>query len=285
MKENNANLNSLRVDLHIHSCLSPCADLLMSPKRIVQQATAKNLDIIAICDHNSAENVRATVAAASGAPLTVLPGMEITSSEEAHLLAIFPGVEAALNLQKIIYLNLAPGENNEALFGAQIVANEFDEVEGFNKRLLFGATSLSMERLTNVIHELGGLAVASHVDRDVYSIMGQLGFIPDNLKLDALEISRRMSRSRALELFPEIINFPLITSSDAHFPAAIGTCFSTISIDSSGRGGAPDGTNDRPGTPGIYDRDEETGLSPETAFEVLRMAFNNQGSITLPGDK
>jgi predicted metal-dependent phosphoesterase TrpH len=193
----------------------------MSPKRVVEKAVENNIDIIAICDHNSAENVRAAINVGVDYKITILAGMEITSVEEAHILALFDNVEAVLDLQKKVYENLA-GENNEDVFGEQIIANEFDEVEGYNKRLLIGATALTIKTLVDEIHKRNGLAIAAHVDRQAFSIIGQLGFIPPDLELDALEISANINRSRAVERFPEINKFPLITSSDAHFLQDIG---------------------------------------------------------------
>ena len=215
-------LQFFRTDLHIHTCLSPCADLTMSPKRIVNRAMKKKLDIIGICDHNSAENVQATVNAACKNDLTVLPGMEITSIEEVHVLALFNETEQVLNLQETIYANLIPGENKKELFGEQIVANEFDEVEGYNNKLLIGATTLNLAEIVKTIHTYGGLAIASHIDRESYSIIGQLGFIPEDLNIDALEISPRTTSAQINARIPNILKYPLITSSDAHFLEDIG---------------------------------------------------------------
>ena len=173
------------------------------------------IDIIGICDHNSAENVRAAVAAAKNKNITVVPGMEITSIEEVHILGIFREIEPLLNLQEIIYEHLAPGRNNEEVFGEQIIANEFDEVEAYNPRLLLSATSLTLKNVVEEIHKMGGIAVAAHIDREAFSILGQLGFIPENLDLDALEVSL-ITPARAAEMFPGVRHFPFITSSDAH---------------------------------------------------------------------
>jgi len=222
-------LKQFRGDLHIHTCLSPCADLTMSPRRVVAKAVKEGLDMIAICDHNSAENARAAAAAAANKKITVLPGMEITTSEEVHIIALFDEIHQVLDLQRIVYEHLPPEENREDIFGEQIIANEFDDVEGYNNRLLMAATRLTLEKWVDEIHTLGGLVIASHIDREACnSIIGQLGFIPPGLELDALEISSHISRSRALERYPGIETFPLITSSDAHYLQDIGkasTCF------------------------------------------------------------
>lgn len=210
-------LKQFRTDLHIHTCLSPCADIEMTPSAIVKTAVEKAIDIIAITDHNSAENIISTQKAAVNKNTTVLAGMEITSSEEAHILALFDDIEGIQKLQDIVYRNLQSGENNENLFGEQIVVNENDEVLDFNKKLLIGATSLSAQEIVKTIHSLGGIAVASHVDREAFSIISQLGFIPKDLQFDALEISPKINKGKAEFSFRGYRFFPWITSSDAHW--------------------------------------------------------------------
>ena len=215
-------LKEFKADLHIHTCLSPCAELEMSPLAVVNTAAKKGLDIIAITDHNSAENVLAAQKAALDKDLTVLAGMEITSSEEAHIIALFNQVETVIALQDIVYANMLPAENDEKMFGEQIVANEKDEVIGFNKRLLIGGTLLPVQDIINTIHSLGGLAVASHIDRDAFSIISQLGFITEDMGFDALEMSPNIDRDRAGTTFHMYDHCPWISSSDAHYPEDIG---------------------------------------------------------------
>ena len=212
-------LRTYRADLHVHTCLSPCGDLEMSPHKIANQAKIKELDILGICDHNSAENTPALMKAAEKFDIRVLPGLEVTSQEEVHILALFDKVEPALALQDIIYAHL-PGENDERAFGMQVIVNHRGDVLGFNKRLLIGASTLTLEEVVATIHSLNGLAVASHIDREGFSLIGQLGFIPDHLELDALEISPRMSFSEAQAKFAP--HLPVISSSDAHFLNEIG---------------------------------------------------------------
>jgi hypothetical protein len=203
----------------------------MSPKRIVERAMAKKLDIIGICDHNSAENVHATKIAASKKNITVLPGMEASSTEEVHIIALFDETPKVQELQHLIYEHLPPEQNKEEVFGKQIIANEFDEVEGYNKRLLISATTLTLKELVQKIHYLGGLVIASHIDRETYSIIGQLGFVPEDLAVDALEISPNTARSDALKKFPEIKKFPLVFASDAHFLNDIGKTTTSFLIE------------------------------------------------------
>ncbi len=213
------------VDFHVHTCLSPCADIEASPKRLVARALDLNLAILGVTDHNSAENVAATVRAAEETGLLVLPGMEMTSAEEIHIVALFDSVEAAEALQRVVYSKLTPGENDEQLFGVQVVADEFDNVTGFNKRLLLGATSLTLEEGVELIHGLGGLAVASHVDRTAFSLVNQLGFVPEGVEFDAFEVS---SPDRIPEVAPFLVpdgaaGPPFLTSSDAHSLSDLGS--------------------------------------------------------------
>jgi len=211
-------------DLHIHTCLSPCASLDMSPVAIVEEGLNRGLDLIAICDHNSAQNVGAVIRAGSKRGLHVLPGMEINSVEEVHTLAIFDSERQATAMQEIVYRHLE-GMNSPDIFGEQVIVNEFDEVEGFNDKMLIGGTGLKLEEIVTEVHRLGGLSIASHVDRPSYSIISQLGFIPPDLDLDAVEISYRTNS------IPEVKELPIIRSSDAHFPSDIGKVYTSFFIE------------------------------------------------------
>ncbi len=214
-------LRAFRADLHIHSCLSPCGDDEMRPHVIVNQALAMGLDMIAICDHNSAENIAAFMSVGSEKGLTVLPGMEVTSKEEIHLLALFDKREDCLALQDLIYQNL-PGENVEEVFGRQIVVNERDETIGINRKMLIGATLLSLEQIVSAVGSLRGITIASHIDRQAFSLLGQLGFIPEGISLDGLEISARTSQEEAQKRFHSYRSYSFVRFSDAHTLQDIG---------------------------------------------------------------
>lgn len=213
----------LYADLHIHTCLSPCAEREMAPSRVVREAKERGLDVIAICDHNSAENVVAVRGAAAKVGLAVIGGMEITSREEAHVLGLFPADSGLVAAQNLVYAHLA-GENDPDTFGEQLVMDKQDKVIGQNRRLLIGATDLTLEEVVRTIHEFGGIAIASHVDRPSFSVVSQLGFIPQELGLDGVEVSSW----NALPLRGE---WPVICSSDAHRPAEIGTEYTCFLIE------------------------------------------------------
>ena len=216
----------VRADLHIHTCLSPCAEPEMTPRNILRECLSKALDVIAICDHNTAENVGSVQKAAEreGNVVTVLGGMEITTSEEVHILALMDSQDDLLSLQTVIYENLS-GVNDERRFGPQIRMDEDDRVLGYNPRLLIGATALALEQVVATIHARRGLAIASHIDRERFGILGQLGFIPRGLPLDALEISPRTTVAGARKAWPEYSRYPLVTSSDAHRLEEVGRSY------------------------------------------------------------
>jgi PHP family Zn ribbon phosphoesterase len=220
-------IRAFRCDLHVHTCLSPCADWDIFPSALVAKAVVKSLDVIAICDHNASENVPHVIRAASGCGLTVLPGVEIASREEVHMLAIFDSVSPLGKLQEVVYGHL-PGKNDEDRFGCQVIVNDLDEVEGFNERLLIGATGLSLDQLVREVHSLGGIAVAAHIDRESFGVMGQLGFVDPTIPFDAMEISGMSGSAGARKRYPELAHYPFIESSDAHRIEEIGQRYTEI---------------------------------------------------------
>jgi predicted metal-dependent phosphoesterase TrpH len=207
-------MRKVRADLHLHTCLSPCADDQMQATAIVRQAKRVGLDVIGICDHNSGENAVAVIKAGEREGLAVIPGIEITSSEEAHILGLFSTEQSLMTVQDMVYENLH-GENLEQAFGPQTVVDEWDRVVGTNSRLLIGATTLTVDQVVEVIHRAAGLAIASHVDRERFSLIGQLGFIPKGLGLDAVEVSMPSSIEQGYD-------YPVVTFSDGHFLEDIG---------------------------------------------------------------
>lgn len=216
-----SSFNMFRADLHIHTCLSPCGDWDMTPRAVVEQSARKRLDIIAVTDHNSVENAGAAMLCGQKSGVTVLPGMEICSLEEVHVLALFDNLEMALAMQDFVYDHL-DGENNPDVFGYQVVANEHDEVEGQNSRMLIAATRVDLNTLVTKIHETGGLAIAAHIDKTAYSLLAQLGFLPPDLPLDAVEVSFRARPEEASQTLLMGASIPCITSSDSHFLPEIG---------------------------------------------------------------
>ena len=218
-------LNKYKIDLHIHSCLSPCADLTMLPSLIIEEAKKKNLDCIGISDHNSAENVQAIKSAGKKQGILVIGGMEITTREEVHILAFFETDKALREMQNTVYTNLS-GENNEDIFGEQLVVDDHDVILGSCTRLLLGAASLSLEETVDAVNNLDGIAIASHIDREMFSIIGQLGYIPDKLDLHALELSPNYDFNKNINF--NCLGYSVVRFSDAHYLQDIGKTSTTL---------------------------------------------------------
>jgi 3',5'-nucleoside bisphosphate phosphatase len=204
------------VDLHIHSALSPCSEKEMTPNNIVNMAYLKGLDIIAVTDHNSAENLAAVMKCAKQAGIIAVPGMEVETSEEVHVLCLLPDLEAALELQSIVYALLPDIKNREAIFGEQLILDEEDRIMGHCDRLLLTAAGLSLEEVFEAVEGLGGVAIPAHADRDSYSVLSNLGIIPEELNVKTVEISRECNMDEFISTRLWMKGYRWIRSSDAH---------------------------------------------------------------------
>lgn len=220
-------LKEFRADLHIHTCLSPCADAAMLPESIIKQAKFASLDIIGICDHNSTENVVAVKEAGKSAGIQVLGGIEISSREEVHIMGFFSNDSALQVIQEIIYKNLS-GENKKDVFGEQLVVDSSGKIIGANPRLLIGAVNLGVEKIIALIKSMDGIAIASHIDRESFGMIGQLGFIPRGLELDALEVTARCP-SEKITAYKKY-GLEIVKFSDAHFLQDIGNASTVFSL-------------------------------------------------------
>jgi len=209
-------MKKFRADLHVHTVLSPCAEVEMIPPLIVQQALGRGIDLIAITDHNASANVGAVQKAADGTRLTVLPGMEVQSREDVHLLTIFQDLDALAAWQLEVDGALPDRENNSNLFGEQFVVDETGEFIRSEPRLLLTSTRCSIDEIIERVNALGGIVIPAHVERTTYGLLPTLGLISEKWNLPALEISRRTSPQKAVETFPALRNYPLIQSGDVH---------------------------------------------------------------------
>ncbi len=194
----------------------------MIPPLIVARAIEVGLDIIAITDHNSAENAEAVMQAAQGTALKVLPGMECETVEGVHMVCIFDEVSAALALQEQVYAKLPDLPNRPETFGAQFVVDKEGEFIRYNDRLLLVPSELSIEGIWQIAQDLGGLAFPAHVDRSAYGIYGVLGFMPSHPVFPAVEISSRITAEDALRKYPDLSGKRLFRCSDAHRLSEIG---------------------------------------------------------------
>jgi len=203
-------------DLHLHTVLSPCAEVEMIPPLIVRRALALGLNLIAVTDHNSAANCAAMMQAAQDTGLTVLPGMEVQTAEEVHVICLFDTVEQALTWQGIVFDHLPDQANPEAVLGAQYVVDAEGEYIRTEARLLLTSTDLPIEEVLRRVKALGGLPIPAHVDRPSFSLLANLGFVPAGLDAPALEIFRLTDPAAARARWPDLAPYPLIRSGDAH---------------------------------------------------------------------
>lgn len=210
----------LYYDLHIHTALSSCADNDMTPNNIVNMAVLKGLDFIAITDHNSAANVKAVIDCAKGKDIIVVPGMEIETAEEVHLICLFTDIDTALEYDRKVYCSLPPIMNNESIFGEQLVIDNKDRVIKKVNRLLSVATRLTVEKVCEEVQGYGGVVIPSHIEREAYSIISNLGAIPDDLGISAVELTPNHDRN-FLDRHPILQNYNIVISSDAHYLGGI----------------------------------------------------------------
>ena len=196
-------MKSFRADLHIHTVLSPCGDLEMSPVNIVSEAALKGLDIIGITDHNTTRHCELITRFASRKGIFVMQGAEVTTKEEVHCLAFFENTDALLKFQVFLDENLPEVKNNPEIFGYQVQVDENDNVVYEEKKLLINAISKSFEETETFIHSLNGLFIPAHLNRSKNSIYSQLGFLPDKLNADAVEISRATTVEQFIEAIPK----------------------------------------------------------------------------------
>lgn len=203
----------LYYDFHIHSALSPCGDNDMTPNNLINMSIIKGLDAVALTDHNACENVRAA-AAVAGDKIIFIPGMEVETSEEVHIVTLFPTADAAEEMQRILVDSSPYIPNRPEIFGNQYIMDENDEICGEIDRMLVTASGLDIYTVVAAAKDLGGIAYPAHIDRESYSVLSNLGFIPPDLDISAVEITEK---SRAA-LEGEYSNrYNIITSSDAHY--------------------------------------------------------------------
>ena len=215
-------MNRYKADLHIHTVLSPCGSLEMSPQVIVEAARTKGLDVIAITDHNSTRQCKVVARLAKKDGIMVLCGAEVTTREEVHCLTFFENFEKLDVFQDYLDEHLPEIKNNPDVFGHQVWVNEKEEIMGEEERLLISGLNQSIEDIEAKVHALDGLFILAHVDKKRFSIYSQLGFIPFDLKIDAMGISPLADVVELQKKHPEMENYVLLRSSDAHMPDQIG---------------------------------------------------------------
>lgn len=209
-------LQEYRAELHVHTLLSPCAEVEMIPPLIIQSALENGINVLAITDHNASANIEAVMLAARETGLTILPGMEVQTREEVHLLCLFDELDQIAAWQKLVDAALPDLQNDADHFGEQFVVDHTGEFIRREERLLLNSTHISLDEAVAQVQQLGGLAIPAHVNRKAFGLLQMLGFIPPEIPFDAIEISRHITAAAFLASQPKPFRFSLIQSGDVH---------------------------------------------------------------------
>ncbi len=196
----------LYYDLHIHSCLSPCGDEDSTPNNIVNMALIKGLNVIALSDHNTGKNCPAAIAVGKKNGLVVLPAMELTTSEDIHILCLFEKYEDLKKLEDHIQSSRLRIRNKPEIFGHQRILNENDEVIGEEEDLLIVSSGVSVQEAAALVKGFGGIAVPAHIDKQSNGLIGVLGAFDYGLGFEMVECTVDSG-----------VELPQITDSDAHY--------------------------------------------------------------------
>ncbi len=208
---------TLYYDFHIHSGLSPCGDNEMTPNNIVNMAKLNDLDVIALTDHNSTLNCKAVMEAGKEIGLTVIPGMELCTSEEVHIVCLFPDIESATKFGDYVRSTLPPIRNKPTVFGEQLVFDKSDNVLGFEHTLLITASTISANDAVEIVEGYGGICFPAHIDRNSYSIISNLGTIDSSFNFKCAEVFDTDTLEVLKKQHPHLNELKILSSSDAHY--------------------------------------------------------------------
>lgn len=207
----------INYDFHIHSCLSPCGDNDMTPQNIVNMAKIMGYDAIALTDHNTSRNCPAVMKVGEELGITVIPGMELCTSEEVHIVCLFPELQNALDFSDYVYSTLPPVKNRPSVFGDQLICNEQDEVISTEEKLLITASGISCMKVVETVKKYGGICYPAHIDRSSFSIISNLGTIDEAFGFSCAEIFDITKEKELKEAHPYLNSLKIISDSDAHY--------------------------------------------------------------------
>ena len=210
-------MKKILCDFHIHSLLSPCAEIEMTPHHIMLRASEAGIGALAITDHNASANIVAAIDAGQCYGVKVLPGMEVQCKEEAHIIVLFDNLEQMECWQQIVDKKMLPLRNDPVRFGSQFIVDADDKFVAEEHRMLLASLQLEADEIIDYCNNLGGICIAAHIDRPSYSLLGQLGFLTEAMALAAVEISPIGIQELTKKcLKPLVGGLPYLTSSDAH---------------------------------------------------------------------
>ena len=203
-------------DLHIHSCLSPCADDDMTPNNICGMAALKGLNIIALTDHNTCGNCESFLKVAKANGLIGIAGMELTTAEDIHIVCLFEFLKQAKEFSSAVqnYRGIFP--NKVEIFGQQMFMDENDNVTGVDDNFLPIATSLGLEQAVRLAQSFDALVFPAHIDRSANGIVSILGTVPEFPDFPCIEFNGKEDYEKYVTDFPHISSKSHVFNSDAH---------------------------------------------------------------------
>ena len=208
---------NLKYDFHLHSCLSPCGDNDMTPYNLVNMAKLLGYDIIALTDHNSCLNCPAALKAGEEAGITVVPGMELCTSEEIHAVCLFPDLKKALEFSDYVKSTMPPVKNDASIFGEQLIMDSTDRIIGNEEILLTAASGISIDDAVKEVSRFGGAVFPAHLDRASYSVLSVLGFMYPEMGFAAAEFTHKAYIPQYEEKHPLLKEMKKLRNSDAHY--------------------------------------------------------------------
>lgn len=224
-------MQKVRADLHIHTVLSPCADVEMSPANIVAKAKEANLQIIGITDHNSTRNTKLIKQLAEKEGIFVLCGAEVTTKEEVHCLAFFENNHQLEAFQNYLETHITKIPNPDGHFGYQPVVDEKENIVELIPYYLTSALKKGITEIQKYVYELDGIFIPAHINRPINGLFSHLGILPRNLKFDALGITGKTTENHVRKHYVLEDKISLLYNSDAHFLSQIGTSFSVFTLE------------------------------------------------------
>ena len=210
-------LKLFRAELHCHTVLSPCASVEMIPPLIIREAVSKGINLLAIADHNSIENIQSVIEAADGSDVAILPGIELQTREEVHSICLFDTLSQIQDFFNEIDKTFPNIKNRSDFFGEQYVVDKTGDFIRKEDRLLITSSSLSLKNAIKIVQSNGGLLIPAHVNHTAYGLLPVLGFIPDDIDISVIEISKHLDPKDAVRKYLQLQNYNLIQNGDAHF--------------------------------------------------------------------
>ena len=204
-------------DFHIHSCLSPCGDDDMTPGNIVGMAVVKGLNAIAVTDHNSCKNCPAVLSLAAQYGITAIPGMELCTSEEVHVVCLFETLEGAMDFDRYVHQRIMPVKNQPDIFGKQQIMDENDQCTGIEPLLLINAADISFDSVYDLTKAYGGIMIPAHIDKSSNSLLSNLGFVPPDSRFECFELRDVTKKEAMIRDNPYLGQCSMVHNSDAHY--------------------------------------------------------------------